>query len=257
MRSRCFIMADVATGGGVKRSREDDAAAAANGAAAEDAADDQEIAEMSIAQLKEFLDQRGVAHADVIERPELEQRVRDAFDKPVKGNRGRKKKVVKMGRECPYLDTVHRPALDFDFEKLCSITLLNQNVYVCLVCGKYFNGRARGTPAHTHSVECGHYVFMNLKTSKIFCLPDDYEVIDPSLDDIKYNLAPSFAEAQISELDSRTRTSLALDGSEYLPGFVGLNNLKQTDGINAVIQSLMRKHPSPRRRHRPSSASSA
>ena len=33
-----------------------------------------------------------------------------------------------------------RSLLDFDFEKLCSITLSNNNVYACLVCGKYFQG---------------------------------------------------------------------------------------------------------------------
>ena len=39
---------------------------------------------------------------------------------------------------CPYLDTIDRAVLDFDFEKLCSISLSNNNVYACLVCGKYF-----------------------------------------------------------------------------------------------------------------------
>ena len=28
--------------------------------------------------------------------------------------------------------------LDFDFEKCCSVTLSKNNVYACLVCGKYF-----------------------------------------------------------------------------------------------------------------------
>ena len=43
-------------------------------------------------------------------------------------------------RVCPYLDTINRNVLDFDFEKLCSVTLSNNNVYACLVCGKYFQG---------------------------------------------------------------------------------------------------------------------
>lgn len=43
-------------------------------------------------------------------------------------------------RQCPYLDTIDRTVLDFDFEKLCSITLTRINVYACLVCGKYFQG---------------------------------------------------------------------------------------------------------------------
>ena len=35
---------------------------------------------------------------------------------------------------------VHAGSLDFDFEKLCCVSLTNLNVYVCLVCGKYFQG---------------------------------------------------------------------------------------------------------------------
>ena len=155
----------------------------------------------------------------------------------------RKKKVVRSGRECPFIDTVDRRTLDFDFEKLCSVTLVNLNCYCCLICGKYFQGRARGSPAYTHSLENGHSVYMNLTNRKIYCLPDDYEVVDPSLDDIKANMRPAFTPEQIKELDHRTRTSLALDGSEYLPGFVGFNNLKLTDGISVVVQCLMRVVP--------------
>ena len=39
---------------------------------------------------------------------------------------------------CPYLDTVNRAVLDFDFEKCCSVSLSTLNVYACLVCGKFF-----------------------------------------------------------------------------------------------------------------------
>ena len=65
--------------------------------------------------------------------------------------------VDSRSRNCPYLDTINRydredckcliepftfrSLLDFDFEKLCSITLSNNNVYACLVCGKYFQGK--------------------------------------------------------------------------------------------------------------------
>lgn len=49
------------------------------------------------------------------------------------------KKVV-QSRLCPYLDTINRNVLDFDFEKLCSVSLTRINVYACLVCGKYFQG---------------------------------------------------------------------------------------------------------------------
>jgi hypothetical protein len=42
--------------------------------------------------------------------------------------------------KCPYLDTVNRHLLDFDMEKLCSVTLVNRNIYACLVCGKFLQG---------------------------------------------------------------------------------------------------------------------
>ena len=35
----------------------------------------------------------------------------------------------------------NRHVLDFDFEKLCSVSLSHINVYACLVCGKYFQGK--------------------------------------------------------------------------------------------------------------------
>ncbi|KAK6313198.1 hypothetical protein J4Q44_G00165450 [Coregonus suidteri] len=44
----------------------------------------------------------------------------------------------RRSRHCPYLDTINRSVLDFDFEKLCSISLSHINVYACLICGKYF-----------------------------------------------------------------------------------------------------------------------
>ncbi len=47
----------------------------------------------------------------------------------------------KRSRSCPYLDTINRSVLDFDFEKLCSVSLSHLNVYACLVCGKYFQGQ--------------------------------------------------------------------------------------------------------------------
>ena len=58
-------------------------------------------------------------------------------------------------RDCPYLDTVNRSVLDFDFEKCCSVSLAPTNVYACLVCGRYFQGRGPNTQAYTHSLEVG------------------------------------------------------------------------------------------------------
>jgi U4/U6.U5 tri-snRNP-associated protein 2 len=94
---------------------------------------------------------------------------------------------------CPYLDTVNRSMLNFDFEKKCSVSLLTTNIYCCLVCGKYYQGRTPNTHAYTHSLEEDHHVFINMNNRRIFCLPDDYEVFDASLLDIKVHaIAISF-----------------------------------------------------------------
>ncbi|KAJ8975904.1 hypothetical protein NQ317_011375 [Molorchus minor] len=95
----------------------------------------------------------------------------------------------------------------------------------------------------------GHHVFLNLQTLKFYCLPDNYEIIDSSLDDIKYVLNPTFTEEHIKDLDKSTKLSRAIDGSLYTPGIVGLNNIKANDYCNVVLQrfgELMRKQWNPR-----------
>uniref|UniRef100_K3W6S9 USP domain-containing protein n=1 Tax=Globisporangium ultimum (strain ATCC 200006 / CBS 805.95 / DAOM BR144) TaxID=431595 RepID=K3W6S9_GLOUD len=141
-------------------------------------------------------------------------------------------------RKCPYLDTINHQMLDFDFEKVCSISLSDQNVYACLVCGKYFKGRGKATHAFTHSVQSAHHVFINLQNDKIYCLPDNYEVVDHSLQPIKLALRPSFEPSQIVKLDQNRILAQDAFGVSYLPGFIGLNNLKNTDYINVIVQAL-------------------
>jgi len=141
-----------------------------------------------------------------------------------------------MSRQCPYLDTINRNLLDFDFEKLCSISLSHINVYACLVCGKYFQGRGNNTHAYTHSVSEDHHVFLNLLTLHFYCLPDNYEIIDPSLADIIYVVNPTFSNEWLGQ--HQTRMSRAYDKSLYLPGIVGLNNIKANDYCNVILQVL-------------------
>mmetsp|Transcript_29960 Transcript_29960/g.89642 ORF Transcript_29960/g.89642 Transcript_29960/m.89642 type:complete len:626 (+) Transcript_29960:153-2030(+) len=148
-----------------------------------------------------------------------------------------------MSRNCPYLDTINRNLLDFDFEKLCSVSMSNQNVYACLVTGKYFQGRGTGTHAYTHALMTGNHVFLNLHTLKFYCLPDNYEIVDPSLDDILAYLKPTFSPEVIDRVENGMERSRALDGRTYLPGIVGLNNIKANDYVNVVVQMLCRVTP--------------
>jgi U4/U6.U5 tri-snRNP-associated protein 2 len=168
--------------------------------------------------------------------------------------------------QCPYLDTVSRLALDFDQERQCGVSLARTNVYACLTCGRYLQGRGRSSHAYAHSLnpDLNHHVFINLRTGVVYSLPDGYEVhthharadegthhdpattithslthsrcmllsvsclrmcvrprlqvFDPSLDDIKFNLHPTYTLADLRRLDANTAFVHALDGTDYLPG---------------------------------------
>jgi U4/U6.U5 tri-snRNP-associated protein 2 len=61
------------------------------------------------------------------------------------------------------------------------------------------------TPAYIHSLDQGHHVFIHLHNGRVWCIPDGYEVIDSSLEDIKYNLNPYFTNEQIEQIDDNTK----------------------------------------------------
>ena len=93
-------------------------------------------------------------------------------------------------------------------------------------------------------VHSDHHVFVNTKNEKFYCLPDNYEIQDASLDDIRKALNPRFESI---ELDKNNTLSKSITGVSYLPGYVGLNNLKSTDYVNATIHTLA--HVSPLRNY--------
>ncbi|ANB13919.1 Sad1p [Sugiyamaella lignohabitans] len=143
-----------------------------------------------------------------------------------------------------YLDTVDRSRLDFDFEKICSVSLSVVNVYACLCCGKYFQGRGKSSYAFVHSVDVDHHVFINLQTLKIYVLPEGYEVKTTALDDIKYVIDPWYTADEIKSLDTvALNSSFDLTHKQYYPGYIGINNIKANDYANVVIQIL--SHVSP------------
>ncbi|TGO82066.1 hypothetical protein BPOR_0931g00040 [Botrytis porri] len=154
-----------------------------------------------------------------------------------------REKAPMEGYDDLYLDTINRNVLDFDFEKLCSISLSNINVYACLVCGKYYQGRGTKSHAYFHALEVGHHVFINMQTQKVYVLPEGYEVKNKSLDDIKFVSDPTYTKEQVMAMDREAKSSWTLSGKEYIPGFVGMNNIKDNDYFNVVIQALSHVPP--------------
>lgn len=117
-----------------------------------------------------------------------------------------------------YLDTINRSVLDFDFEKLCSVTLSNINVYACLVCGRYYQGRGPKSHAYFHALEVGHHVYVNMQTKKVYVLPEGYEVKSKSLEDIKFVVDPRLSKDEVGKLDREVRDAWDLAGKKYRPG---------------------------------------
>lgn len=137
-----------------------------------------------------------------------------------------------------YLKHINRENLDFDFEKKCSITHSKLNIYSCLICGKYLQGISHNTVAYTHSLENNHSLFINLNNQRVFLLPELKEIDHEYLTDIKKNLNPLYLKEDIEILDSEVELCYALDGKEFVPGSVGLNNIRNTDYANVIFQSL-------------------
>lgn len=147
------------------------------------------------------------------------------------------KKTRSSGHHCnTYLETVDKRKLDFDFEKICSVTLSNINVYCCLVCGKYLQGRGNNSAAFLHSVNDNHHVFINFDTLKVYILPDNYEAKNVQfLKSIKYAIRPTYNEQDIKSFPQQCYD---LNNRKYLNGFIGLNNISNNDYANVVIQLL-------------------
>ncbi|ODQ82096.1 hypothetical protein BABINDRAFT_6705 [Babjeviella inositovora NRRL Y-12698] len=143
-----------------------------------------------------------------------------------------------------YLETIDRSRLDFDFEKVCSVSLAKVNVYACLVCSKYFQGRNKASYAYLHSINDDHHVYINLSTLRIYILPENREVTAKNLilEDIKYLVDPAYTPEQIAQLSTRAQ-AYDLNHKAYRAGYVGLNNINANDYANVVLQLLSHVPP--------------
>jgi U4/U6.U5 tri-snRNP-associated protein 2 len=83
-------------------------------------------------------------------------------------------------------------------------------------------------------------------TRQVYVLPDGYVVTDPSLDDIAFVLAPTFTPATLPRAASPAyvaQPAYDLAGRVYVPGYIGLNNLKRHDHLNVVTHALLHVPP--------------
>ncbi|QPG73376.1 hypothetical protein FOA43_000686 [Brettanomyces nanus] len=140
-----------------------------------------------------------------------------------------------------YLETVNRNVLDFDSEKVCSVSLSDSNVYGCLTCNRYLRGRSRNSECFQHSINEDHHVFISFSTLKFYVLPENYELDQKSallLKDIQLLVNPTFTRTEVDKLDSQQTMGFDLNENLYHPGFIGLVNFAANDYSNVVVQAL-------------------
>lgn len=111
-----------------------------------------------------------------------------------------KKLATDVRKDSPYLSSIKRHLLDFDQEKVCSISNSKTNVYCCLVCGVFYTGKGKDTYAYKHALEQAHYLYISLEDQRVYCLPDNYEIECASIQDIKVASRVSSEQPQASIL---------------------------------------------------------
>ena len=145
---------------------------------------------------------------------------------------------------CPYLDQINPKSLTFTLKKLCVQTLSPSSVYACLICGKYFHGRGKTTPAYIHSLSeeggISHNVFVNLTKAdgsdsddvRFYCLPENYEILNEvALLPIQNAIKPTFSKMDISYIDRNVDLKRDVFGAKYLPGYGGMNSSSFVRGL--------------------------
>ncbi|KAI0565592.1 snrnp assembly factor and ubiquitin specific protease 39 [Gracilaria domingensis] len=141
--------------------------------------------------------------------------------------------------DCPHLSTVNRQILDLDLKLHCSVTLSVHNIYICLVCSRYLQGRSESTPAYVHSLQERHHLFLCAKTLKTYCLPDNYQVEHASLREIALAFRSTFTADDVRQLDKQP-FHVRLPNGSRLRGAVPLAYLHAADYISVTTQLLLR-----------------
>ena len=147
----------------------------------------------------------------------------------------------------------HRPfkMLDFDFEKLCcGHAGSNINVYACLVCGaSTFRGAGRKSQGLLSRPRREPPRLRQHGDSKrVYVLPEGYEVHEQErwMTLNSWSIR-SLGKAQVmAQLDRQVEPKCAFDlewAGKYIPGFVGMNNIKANDFFNVVVHALAHVPP--------------
>ncbi|AEY98828.1 FAGR007Cp [Eremothecium gossypii FDAG1] len=179
--------------------------------------------------------------ARVGERMPGKREVEESDSEDLYREEGNKRLHISSSDERGLLQTIEKKRLDFYSEKVCSVTLSTIDVYSCLTCGKYLQGRNEGSPAFKHSIEDLHRLFMHMRTFKTYILPENRPFRNAEvLDQIRYGFKPTYGRLQVADFPQDCED---LNGQPYLNGFVGLHNISNNGSSNVIL--LMLAHIKP------------
>mgnify|MGYP003365504717 CR=1 FL=1 len=147
------------------------------------------------------------------------------------------------------IQTINNKKLDFDSERICSITLSKLNIYGCLTCGKFFKGFSERSPTFLHSINENHRLFISLNNiqNNVVILPDEIEINDATplskpdrklIQNIIFATNPTYDKNLIQSFPQKCHD--CTQNQLYYNGYVGLNKSISNDitYINVLIQLL-------------------
>lgn len=143
--------------------------------------------------------------------------------------------------------------VDFDLPLQCSVSHSTCDVYCCLQCGKYFQGRHQQSPAFQHSIasrkdSLAHNLYINLETRKFYWLPRNVQINPKGIDlllQLQCCIRASFTTDKIRGFPILCHD--IVDKREYTNGFIGINGNNHsslhTDHISVIILQLAHINP--------------
>jgi len=63
-------------------------------------------------------------------------------------------------------------------------------------------------------------VFINMASLRVYVLPESYEVLNKTLDDIKYVVNPTYSKEDVKKLDKEVVIKWDLGKKKYIPGMI-------------------------------------
>lgn len=136
---------------------------------------------------------------------------------------------------------IDRSSIRFDQEMVCCESLVRENLYMCLECGKIYSGGSPNTPLFMHFAREGHTVAICIKTNRFIVLPAMIEIPSyPELYDIQFSARPQYTEDVIQKILQKQKEGIMINNKKIYPGQISFDLRAQQTSQLSVIRFLSR-----------------